>query len=445
MVLFNLLFIILMFILLFYLERKKVSFGKRVLLALCIGIVIGTVYQMAYGIQSPIVKATLSWTNIVGNGYIRMLQLIVIPLVLVSIASSILKIKDLKTFRTTGLLIIGILLCTTVIAASVGAFSALGYNLSAVGMPVGDNEITAGQKIETKLDSFQTKPVQEQLVEIIPTNIFYAFTGQNSADTLSVVFIAALIGISILKIRQYKPDSAALLEKFILAVQDIVMEVVDFILRITPYGILALIVKFIATSDFGSILKLLSFVAASYTAIIVMFIIHLLLLALAKYNPLHYIQDAFPVLSFAFISRTSAGTLPLTVNALENKMGVSKGIANLAASFGISIGQNGCAGVYPAMLAVMIAPTVGIDPFTLPFLVKLVFVTALGSLGIAGVGGGATFAALIVLSTMGLPVGLVGLLIAIEPLIDMGRTALNVSDAMVTAIITERVIQKPNL
>jgi L-cystine uptake protein TcyP (sodium:dicarboxylate symporter family) len=442
MVLFNLLVIVLIFAFLFYLERKGVSFGKRILFALVIGIIIGAVYQGSYGIDSPVVKGTLSWLNIVGTGYIRMLMLIVIPLVLVSITSSILQIKDMKTFRTTGILIIGILLFTTVIAASVGAASALGYHLSAVGMPAGDSEIIAGQNIETKLDTFQKKSVQEQLIEIIPTNVFYAFTGQHSADTLSVVFIAILIGISILKIRQYKTETAEFLEKIILASQDIIMEIVDLILRITPYGILSLIVKFIATSDISSILKLVSFVAASYTAIIVMFVIHLLLLALVRYNPLHYINEAFPVLSFAFMSRTSAGTLPLTVSALESKMGVSKGIANLAASFGISIGQNGCAGVYPAMLAVMIAPTVGIDPFTLPFLLKLVFVTALGSLGIAGVGGGATFAALVVLSTMGLPVGLVGLLIAVEPLIDMGRTALNVSDAMVTAVITEKLTTK---
>ena len=94
------------------------------------------------------------------------------------------------------------------------------------------------------------------------------------------------------------------------------------------------------------------------------------------------------------------------------------------------------------MLAVMIAPSVGVDPFTASFLVKLVIVTAIGSLGIAGVGGGATFAALVVLSTMGLPVELVGLLIAIEPLIDMGRTALNVNDAMVTALLTARLQHK---
>ncbi|WP_183862728.1 cation:dicarboxylate symporter family transporter [Pectinatus brassicae] len=442
MVLFNLLTVLILFVLLFYLQRRGVSFGKRVLLALILGLVVGCVYHLIYGIHSPIVKDTLSWVNIVGSGYIRMLKLIVIPLVLVSITSSILQIKDMKTFRTKGLTIIAVLLFTTVIAAGIGAASALGYNLSAVGMSAGNAEIAAGQKFETKLDSFSAKPIQQQLIEIIPTNVFYAFTGQNSADTLSVVFIAVLIGLSILKIRQYKPQTAEFLQTVILAVQDIVMEVVEFILKITPYSILALIIKFIATSDLNSILKLVSFVAASYTAIIAMFIVHLLLLTLVKYNPISYIKEAFPVLSFAFMSRTSAGTLPLTVNALENKMGVSQGTANLAASFGISIGQNGCAGVYPAMLAVMIAPTVGIDPFTAAFLLKLVFVTALGSLGIAGVGGGATFAALVVLSTMGLPVGLVGLLIAIEPLIDMGRTALNVSDAMTTAIITEKITAK---
>lgn len=439
MVIVNVLIVFALFIGLYTLEKKQVSFGKRILIALFAGILLGTGYQFAYGAGSSVIRDTISWLNIPANGYIRLLKLIVTPLVLTSIISSILQLKDLRSFRTTGLLIVGILLFTTVIAASIGAGSALGYGLSAEGMPTGDAELGASQKIETKLDSFQAKSIQEQLTEIIPTNVFYALTGQGSSDTLSVVFLAVLIGISILRIRQYKPETAELLSKAILALQDIVMEVVDFILRITPYSILALITKFIAMSSLGSILKLITFVVASYTAILLMFAVHLLLLSLVRYNPLHYVQKAFPTLSFAFMSRTSAGTLPLTVRTLEKDLGVSGGIANLSASFGISIGQNGCAGVYPAMLAVMIAPTVGIDPFTLPFLLKLVIVTALGSLGIAGVGGGATFAAIVVLSTMGLPVGLVGLLIAIEPLIDMGRTALNVSDAMVTALLTQRL------
>ena len=98
------------------------------------------------------------------------------------------------------------------------------------------------------------------------------------------------------------------------------------------------------------------------------------------------------MLTFAFTSRSSSGTLPLTIQTLTKNLGVSEGVANFAATFGTTIGQNGCAGIYPAMLAVMIAPTVGIDPTSLSFIGTLVLTVAIGSFGVAGVGGGATFA-----------------------------------------------------
>src|SRR5699024_6087793 len=133
-----------------------------------------------------------------------------------------------------------------------------------------------------------------------------------------------------------------------------------------------------------------------------------------------------PFLGFAFTSRSSAGSIPLNIQAQKNSLGVDEGIANMSASFAATIGENGCAGIYPAMLAVMIAPTVGIDPLTWEFIVPLTLIIGMSSFGVAGVGGGATFAALIVLSSMNLPVALAGLLISIEAFIDMGRTALNV-------------------
>ncbi|HWL25632.1 MAG TPA: cation:dicarboxylase symporter family transporter, partial [Ureibacillus sp.] len=119
--------------------------------------------------------------------------------------------------------------------------------------------------------------------------------------------------------------------------------------------------------------------------------------------------------------------------------GVSDGVANFSGSFGLSIGQNGCAGIYPAMLAIMVAPTVGIDPFTPSFIATVIVVVAISSFGVAGVGGGATFAALLVLSALNLPVALAGLLISVEPLIDMGRTALNVSGSMTSGVLTSRI------
>jgi L-cystine uptake protein TcyP (sodium:dicarboxylate symporter family) len=130
----------------------------------------------------------------------------------------------------------------------------------------------------------------------------------------------------------------------------------------------------------------------------------------------------------------------MSVQTQTRRLGTPEGIANFAASFGATIGQNGCAGIYPAMLAVMIAPTVGIDPFTLSFLAPLIAIITIGSVGVAGVGGGATFAALIVLSAMNLPVALAGLLISIEPLIDMGRTALNVSGSITAGTLTSRLM-----
>lgn len=109
----------------------------------------------------------------------------------------------------------------------------------------------------------------------------------------------------------------------------------------------------------------------------------------------------------------------MNVTAQKEALGVDDGAANMSASFGATMGQNACAGIYPAMLAVMIAPTVGIDPTSLDFIVQLVLITAISSFGVAGVGGGATFAAIIVLSSMGLPIALAGLLITVEPLIDI--------------------------
>ena len=147
-------------------------------------------------------------------------------------------------------------------------------------------------------------------------------------------------------------------------------------------------------------------------------------------------------MAFAFTSRTSAGALPLNVNTQTRQLGVPEGIANFAGSFGLTIGQNGCAGIYPAMLAVMIAPTVGIDPLTPSFIFTLIAIVAISSFGVAGVGGGATFAALLVLSSMNLPVALAGLLISVEPLIDMGRTALNVSGSMTAGVVTSKLTKE---
>ena len=412
------------------------------MVGLVLGIIFGATLQSIFGGSSAIIKQSNSWFDVIGTGYVRLLKMIVMPLIIVSITTAITNLKDAKILRTVGGLIIGILLFITAIAAVVGVGSSLTFNLTADTLQVGEAELIATKSVEGKMTAFQAKPVQQQLIEIIPTNPFYAMTGQGSADTLSVVFFSTLMGIAVLSIKKAKPESAEFFVKAINTAHDVVMQFVDFVLILTPYGVLALMTKFVSTSNYGEINKLIQFVIASYVAILIMFMVHLLILFLMGINPIMYVKKVIPVLVFAFTSRTSAGTMPLTIETMINKLGVPSGYANLSASFGVSIGQNGCAGIYPAMLAIMVAPTMGINPLELGFLVKLVLVVAISSFGIAGVGGGATFAALIVLSTMGLPVGIVGLLIAIEPLIDMGRTALNVSGTMIAGVATSRLMNE---
>ena len=203
--------------------------------------------------------------------------------------------------------------------------------------------------------------------------------------------------------------------------------------------------KFMATSDLKAFAQLGQFLLASYIAILIMLVVHSIILMIFGYNPVKYYSKALPTLAFAFSSRTSAGTLPMTVDTLKNKMGISEGVSNLSASLAVTIGQNGCAGIYPAMVVAMIAPTLGINIFEPVFLLKVVIIIAIGSFGIAGVGGGATNAALITLSALNFPVELVAILLGIEPLIDMGRTMLNVNDGMITAAATGKICKEVDM
>jgi len=210
-------------------------------------------------------------------------------------------------------------------------------------------------------------------------------------------------------------------------------------MNLTPYGVLALMTRVMSTSDIDAILTLVNFVVASYIAIAIMFAIHTLMIVFLGANVRSYFNKVWPVLTFAFVTRSSAATIPLTIRAQIEELKIPAPIANIAASFGATIGQNGCAGVYPAMLAIMVAPSVGVE-VDLVFIAYLVLVVAISSFGIAGVGGGATNAALVVLPLMGLPVTVAALLITVEPLIDLARTALNVNGAITTGMITSRIL-----
>lgn len=434
----NIIVLVIFIVILHMMARKHISFAKRVFTALGIGIVFGVLLHLAYGTHSNVITSTSDWFNIVGQGYVALLQMIVMPLIFISIVAAFTKIQIGEKFAKIGSLIFIFLIGTVTIAAIVGVVYALVFGLDASTINLGNAEQARGSEIAKQAKDLTAHTLPQQILELLPKNPFLDFTGQRATSTIAVVIFASFIGFAYLRVARKQSDHGELLKRAIDAIYSLVMAIVTFVLRLTPYGVLAIMANTLSTSDFGTIWTLGKFLIASYAALITMYIIHLVILSLLGISPIRYVKKTLEVLIFAFTSRSSAGALPLNIQTQTRRLGVPEGIANFAATFGLSIGQNGCAGIYPAMLAIMVAPVANVE-IDLQFIVTLIAVVIISSFGVAGVGGGATFASILVLSTLNLPVALAGVLISVEPLIDMGRTALNVNDSMLAGTGTAKL------
>ncbi|MCT6874820.1 L-cystine transporter [Frischella perrara] len=424
---------------------KTWTLSRKVFIALVAGLLFGIILQIIYSANNPaIISQSVEWFNIVGNGYVKLLQMIVMPLIFVSILSAVAKLHDAASLGKISSFVISMLLLTTLIAAIVAIIVSLSFNLTANELTSGIQEQARAIKLqEIKSNTLDNLSVPAMLLSFLPSNPFQDLAGLRSTSIMGVVIFAIFLGIAALKLLKDNQEQGATLLSGIIILQQWIMKLVRMVIQLTPYGVFALMVKMSATSDAKSMLSLGLFIIASYIAILIMFIIHGVLVMLVGESFIGYFKKITTIMAFAFTSRSSAAAIPLNIQTQETRFGVPNSIASFSASFGAIIGQNGCAGIYPAMLAMMIAPTIGID-LNLQFLITLVFVVTISSIGVAGVGGGATYAALIVLPIMGLPIELVALLISIEPIIDMGRTALNVSGTMTSGIVTAHLLKQIN-
>ncbi len=375
-----------------------------------------------------------------GQGYIGLLKMLVMPLVFVAIVGAFTRAEVTEHFGRIAFAVLAVLLGTVTVAAVLGWGATVLTGLAHAGfLDAATTDAAELSSLASQQSEAASLTLPQEILSFIPTNPFADLAGARSTSTIAVVIFSAILGVAYIGLRDKDVDQADFFKSLIDSLYGIVMRIVAMVLGLTPYGILALIAKVMAASDYRAILGLGKFVLVSYGALLAVLCVHCLILLANRVNPATYFKKAFPVLSFAFVSRSSAGALPLNIETQHKALGVDSASANLAASFGMSIGQNGCAGVYPAMLATIVAPTVGIDVLSPTFFVPLIAVVAISSFGVAGVGGGATFASLIVLGTMGLPIEVVAVLASVEPLIDMGRTALNVSDSMVAGITASHV------
>ncbi len=420
-------------------KNEVMPLSRRVFIGLVGGTVFGFYLQFVFAGNDAVMADTLEWTNVVANSYVGLLRMIIMPLILITMIAAVLKVEEIKSLGKIGGTVVGLLIFTTVIAALIGILMATVFSLDAGDLVGGARELARAEALEARQGSVADLSLAELLVSFIPTNIFSDLSGARSMSIIGVVVFGLIFGIAALLVSEEDAAHGQRIRDFVDTTQAVIMRLVKIVMSLTPYGVLALMTRVIATSDGSAILNLIGFVIASYIAIALMFAVHALLIIMLGMNIKTYFQKVWPVLTFAFVTRSSAATIPLTIRAQIEELNVPAPIANIAASFGATIGQNGCAGIYPAMLVMMVAPTMGVD-VDFNFILSLLLIIAIGSFGIAGVGGGATNAALVVLPAMGFPVTIAALLISIEPLIDMARTALNVNGAITTGMLTSRFL-----
>ncbi len=407
------------------LSRHKLGFTPRVGLALVLGIAFGIGMQLIFGAETTAGAGAevKKWINIVGTLFTRSLQFVIVPLVLVSIVNAITKFTNSGEGIKKAGRIIAFLLITTAVSAVFSIIVVRLFNLN------------ANHLIEYRESTSKPADVAATLLNLVPNNLFAALS---ATSVLPVVLIAAVVGFAYLAVKREDPLSGAKFEGFLKTVYTFVMKVVHFVIEFTPYGVFAIITVRAASGSGQFIIQLGLIIVASFVTMLAVFILHLVIAAVGGISPLVYLKKTTPALLFAFSSRSSAATVPLTIEA-QRSLGVGEANSNLAAALGTCIGQNGCAGVYPTMVAILVGLVQGWNVWSAGFLIPLVIYVVIASIGTAGVGGGATNVSLLVLSLMGLPVELVAILISVDFIIDMGRTLLNVSDSILAGYVVGKL------
>ena len=363
-------------------RRTDWSLAKKVLLGLGLGVLFGIGLHTVYGAGHPVLKSTIGWLELIGNGYVQLLQMIVMPLIFASILSAVARLHNASSLGKISFLTIGTLLFTTAIAALIGIGLTNLFGLTAEGLVAGTQEAARLATIQSDYaGKVADLNVPQLLLSFIPQNPFADLARAKPTSIISVVIFAAFLGMAALQLLKDDAEKGTKVLAAIDVLQAWVMRLVRLVMKLTPYGVLALMAKVVASSNVQDIVKLGSFVVVSYIGLALMFAVHGLLLSLAGVNPLRFFRKVWPVLTFAFTSRSSAATIPLSIEAQTRRLGVPQAIASFAASFGATIGQNGCAGLYPAMLAVMVAPTVGINPLDPLWIATLVGIVTLSSAG----------------------------------------------------------------
>ena len=421
------------------LPKKKFSFSAKVMVATVIGLVLGLVIQFTAGfpnnpMELTFVSETTLWYSLLGGGFISFIRMLVIPLVMVSIIHVIINMKEDAKLGALVKRTLVITLVMVAISVTLGIFLGKIFNVGHVEQAVAAEGVNKIREVKNIVDTLKA---------LIPANPVEAMVNLN---IVGLVIFSAMLGVAAKRMSKKYMEIVSPFFALINAMQKIIVSMAMSIIKWMPLAVVPLLANTIAQKGISAIVEVSKFILVLYLAVAVMFVIQMLAVAMFGLNPITYVKKCISLLILAFTSRSSVGCLPVTISTLTNKLGVSESTASFVGSFGTTAGMQGCAGIFPALTIVFVTNMSG-HSVDLTLIVMSIIVVSIGSLGIAGIPGTATMAASVGLSGTGLAglFPLVNPILAIDPIIDMPRTMLNVIGSVTNAIMVDKSLGQINL
>ncbi|MFD3270610.1 dicarboxylate/amino acid:cation symporter [Paenibacillus dendritiformis] len=405
---------LLLVILLWWLAKNKVGFGLRVLLAMALGLTLGALFGPA-----------ASDVSILGSLYVSLIKMVVMPLVFAAIITSITSVKDPAVLKKLGTKTIALFLITTAIAAVIGLGTALVID---PGSGIAQNGDAAQDFQVREIPSFR-----QVILDLVPSN---PINEMAQGKVVPVIIFAAFIAVAIIFEGTRNPERVQPVRSFFQSFSHIMFRVTKFVIRLTPYGVLGLMTSMSAKYGLSTLKELAWFIIAVYAACLIHMIITFgsLVAFGARVNPIRFFKKAYPTMAVAFTTRSSYATLPVNLEVITKRMKVSDRIASFVAPLGATINMNGCGGIYPAIVAVFIARVYGIDLNIADYLL-IIGAATLASVGVAGVPGPASISTTVVLVQAGLPLEGFALVLGVDAIVDMARTAVNATGTTVASLL----------
>lgn len=361
----------------------------------------------------------------IGDVFLQLITMLIIPLVITTILSGILKLNDMKAFGKVGGGFLIYLLITSLIATTIGFLVALIFQPGRGNTSFLDH----GESIESEEFSFV-----DHFLSIIPTNIFESL---GNMDMLPIIIFTIIIGLVILSLGKQNNSTIV---KFIDEAANIMLKLTEYVILLAPYGIFALLANLVGTFGSDLLADVAMFIVADYVALaIIFFIVYPIILKfIVKISPFQFYKNVYPSILFAFTTSTSSATIPVSLRVMKKNVGVSEKTSGFTIPFGATANMDGFA-VALGVISVFATNLYGID-LTLGLFLQIIFLGFVLSVGAAGVRGAGIVFSLILLETLGMPLTLVPILAAIWPIIDMGHTTLNVTgDLTGTSVVAKKI------